>query len=145
MQIHTTRFGALVVGLNDVLEFRNGLIGLEDCRHWILLADPNSRVVGWLQSADRPDIAVAVVSPRRFVPDYRARLYRDQLGPLELGEADHLYTLCVVSKEEARITMNLRAPVLINLDRRLGCQVITVDDQPLQADLAPAMPLRRSA
>jgi flagellar assembly factor FliW len=42
--------------------------------------------------------------------------------------------------------MNLRAPILINLDRRLGCQVVTTDDQPLQMELTkPTAQLRKSA
>jgi flagellar assembly factor FliW len=44
------------------------------------------------------------------------------------------------------LTINLRAPIVINLDRRLGSQVITVDHQPVRYELA-ALPiaLRKSA
>ena len=44
------------------------------------------------------------------------------------------------------LTLNLRAPLVINLDRRIGCQVVTVDPQPMQYELAnlPAE-LRKSA
>ena len=70
MQITTTRFGTLAVDVDDLLHFPHGVIGFEDCRHWVLLADPGSSAVGWLQSAERPATALAVVSPRRFVEDY---------------------------------------------------------------------------
>jgi flagellar assembly factor FliW len=42
--------------------------------------------------------------------------------------------------------MNLKAPLVINLERRIGCQVVTVDAQPMQYELAtlPTL-LRRSA
>ena len=42
--------------------------------------------------------------------------------------------------------LNLRAPVMVNLTRRLGRQIITVDEQPLQLVL-PSAPvhLRKSA
>jgi flagellar assembly factor FliW len=41
----------------------------------------------------------------------------------------------------------LKAPLVINLDRRLGRQLICTDDQPMQFRLATASPaqLRRSA
>ncbi|MFO0263055.1 MAG: flagellar assembly protein FliW [Planctomycetota bacterium] len=44
------------------------------------------------------------------------------------------------------MTLNLRAPLVINLTRRIGFQIITVDNQPLQYDLA-VLPMvqRRSA
>ncbi len=146
MQISTTRFGTLAVDVDDLLHFPHGVIGFEDCRHWILLADPNSTAVGWLQSADRPATALAVVSPRRFTDDYRIRVGQSQLTPLALAERDRLYSLCVVSKQNGDCVMNLRAPILINLDRRLGCQVVTTDEQPLQAAMTnPSAQLRKSA
>ena len=146
MQISTTRFGTLAVDVDDLLHFPHGVIGFEECRHWVLLADPNNSAVGWLQSADRPAIALAVVSPRRFVEGYRVRVGQSQLSTLALAEQDRLYALCVVNKQSGSCMMNLRAPILINLDRRLGCQVVTTDEQPLQAELTdPPVQLRKSA
>jgi flagellar assembly factor FliW len=146
MQISTTRFGLVNVDVDDLLHFPLGVAGFEDCRHWILLADPANNAVGWLQSAERPATALAVVSPRRFVEDYRIRVTAGQLTCLSLADQDRLYALCVVSKRDGQCVMNLRAPVLINLDRRLGCQVITGDDQPVQAVVVkPAAPLRKTA
>ena len=135
MRIQTTRFGTLDIDSGDLIRFPSGLIGLETEHRWILLADPNNNSVGWLQSVAQPAAALAVVSPRRFVRDYRIRVGQDQLGILKLGPQDRIYALCVVNKDDGRITMNLRAPVLINLDQRLGCQVITTDQQPLQVEL----------
>lgn len=146
MQITTTRFGTLAVDVDDLLHFPHGVIGFEECRHWVLLADPNNSSVGWLQCADRPATALAVVSPRRFRHDYRIRVGQSQLASLALAERDRLYALCVVSKQNGSCVMNLRAPILINLDRRLGCQVVTTDEQPLQVELThPPAQLRKSA
>ena len=57
----------------DLLKFQSGLPGLEQCREWALLADEND-ALGWLQSTTRDDVAIAVVSPRRFVPQYQVRI-----------------------------------------------------------------------
>ncbi len=146
MQISTTRFGTLAVDVDDLLHFPHGVVGFEQCKQWVLLADPSSNAVGWLQSADRPATALAVVSPRRFVENYRIRVGQSQLAALTLSDRDRLYALCVVSKQNGSCVMNLRAPILINLDRRLGCQVVTTDEQPLQMALTkPSVQLRKSA
>ena len=54
--------------------------------------------------------------------------------------------LTIVGKNERAITLNLKAPVVINLERRLGRQVIANGDQPVQFELTtqPA-PLKKSA
>jgi flagellar assembly factor FliW len=45
-----------------------------------------------------------------------------------------------------RLTVNLRAPVLINLNRRLGRQLITNDEQPVQYELSVgSLKLRKTA
>ncbi len=146
IHLEGTRFGALTVCDEDVFRFPKGLIGFEQCQNWILLADDQNPMIGWLQCVDRPELALSVVSPRRFVEGYRVRIGSQQLAPLELSDGDRAYVLSIVAKHERGRTMNLKAPVLVNLDRRLGVQVVTRDDQPMQLDFPrPSAHLRKSA
>lgn len=146
MKIHTTRFGSIEIEPDDILFFRNGLLGFEDCRHWVLLADSENTAVAWLQSMQHADVAMPVVSPRRFVADYQVRLEQNDVELLQLNSVEQAYVLGVVSRDEEVLTLNLRAPLVINLDRRIGCQVVTVDPQPIQFELATLpISLRRSA
>ena len=135
MQINTTRFGTIEIKPDDILLFPSGLAGFEACRHWVLLEDSANDAVGWLQCISDATVALPVVSPRRFLPDYQVRIARNQLALLQLAAVDEAYILAVVSKHEKRFTLNLRAPVIINLDRKLGRQVLTTDEQPLQYEL----------
>ena len=146
MKIHTTRFASIEIEPDDILFFRNGLIGFEDCRHWVLLADSYNSSVAWLQSMQHSDVALPVVSPRRFVSGYQVRLEPTDVDMLQLSEVEQAFVLSVVSRNEESLTLNLRAPLVINLDRRIGSQVITVDPQPMQYELT-ALPtiMRRSA
>ena len=146
MLISTSRFGTVAVKPEDLFAFPHGLIGLEHCRRWALLSEAENDAVGWLQSETEPDTAVAVISPRRFLPDYQIRVNRGQLAPLELTGVDQAFVLNVLAKNSGRLTVNLKAPLIINLNRRLGRQVITSDDQPLQFELtARTLKLRKSA
>ena len=146
MKIHTSRFAAIEIEPDDILFFRNGLLGFEDCRHWVLLADADNAAVAWLQSMQHADIAVPVVSPRRFVADYQVHLDPADVDSLQLTAVDQAYVLSVVSRDDSMLTMNLRAPLVINLNRRIGCQVVTADAQPIQFELASLpMAMRKSA
>ncbi len=146
MRIQTSRFNVVEIEPDDILFFRNGLLGFEDCQHWVILADADNPAVAWLQSMQKPDVALPVVSPRRFVPDYQVRIDPKDVEILQLTSVEQAFVLGVVSRDRDVLTLNLRAPVIVNLDRRLGCQVITVDQQPIQYELA-ALPLslRRTA
>ncbi|MEX2175120.1 MAG: flagellar assembly protein FliW [Pirellulaceae bacterium] len=129
MQIITSRFGPVEIDIEDILLFPHGVIAFEACRHWVLLADDQNDSLGWLQSVTDCEIALPVVSPRRFAPQYQVHLTRGQLAPLELSHFDQAYVLTVVSKSDDELTLNLKAPLVINLDRRLGRQVIASDEQ----------------
>ena len=135
MQVRTTRFGILTVEPQDLIEFPAGIMGLEECRRWLLLSDAGNDALGWLQSTTRADMALAVVSPRRFVPEYQLRLARSELAPLGLDDIRAAQVLVIVGKNEQGITLNLKAPLVINLSARQGRQVIHSGDQPLQYPL----------
>ncbi len=145
MLVKTTRFGTLEVDPADVLVFPLGLVGLEACREWVLLADVQNEALAWLQSTTRPDLALAVVSPRRFVEDYQLRVFRSELAPLALESLDQAQVLAIVSHDEQGVCLNLRAPLVINLPRRLGRQVVANGDLPLQYPLAPPAALMRKS
>ncbi len=146
MNTNTTRFGSISFQQEDILHFPEGLLGLEECRDWVLLADGENEALAWMQSIDRAEVALAVVSPRRFVPAYRMRVARRELEPLEFESLQSAEVLIVVGKSEQSVTLNLKAPLVINLDRRLGRQVITNGDLPVQYELASETPaLKKSA
>ncbi len=107
MELHTTRFGTVTIGADDIIDFPTGLLGLDDCRRWVLLADAHNDALGWLQCTTRPDVALAVVSPRRFVPGYQVRVARSEWESLAAATAADGHVLVIVSKSEGSLTLNL--------------------------------------
>jgi flagellar assembly factor FliW len=146
MRINTSRFGRIDVAAGDVLRFPSGLPGLEDCREWALLADAANDALGWLQSTTRGDVAMAVVSPRRFVPDYQVRIPRSELTPLDVADIRQAQVVVVVGTNGTSLTLNLKAPIVINLEARTGRQVVASGELPLQYELSSVRPpLKKSA
>jgi flagellar assembly factor FliW len=145
MRINTQRFGNLQLDADQLFLFPQGLIGMETLRQWALLPDPENSAVAWLQSASRSDRAIALISPRAFFENYRVHVTRRDLACLHLQMGAEVYVLTAVAGHVGRLTTNLRSPVLLNLHRRLGCQVITTDDQAIQQPLPLASRSQRSA
>jgi flagellar assembly factor FliW len=152
MQINTTRFGAVEIQTSDVLEFPLGLIGLEPWTKWVVLADGENSGLGWLQSTERADLALAVVSPRRYVPDYKVRVSSRELMPLEAPQGVTPQVIVAMSchggvagQGPQSLSLNLKAPILVCLETRRGRQVVAKDDHPVQHWLSGTAQLRRSA
>jgi flagellar assembly factor FliW len=144
MNITTTRFGTLTIDANEILTFVDGLIGMEDCRRWVLLADAQNTALAWLQSLDRAEVALAVVSPRRFVPEYACRVARRDIQPLGLSDPNDAQVLTIISHANGALALNLKAPLVIHLAERLGRQIVARDDHPVQHRL-PGTAARKSA
>jgi len=135
MRFNTTRFGHIDIDNDDLLHFASGLPGLEDCQRWALLADASNDALGWLQSTSRSDVALAVVSPRRFVPEYKVRIPRSELSPLVMRDLRDAQLLVVVARHAGVLTLNLKAPIVINVEARTGRQVVASGDLPMRYEL----------
>lgn len=145
MDVITTRFGALRAAPADILQFDEGLIGLGHCRRWIVLADAQNPALAWLQSLDDPEVALGVVSPQRFVPEYQFRVGRSDLEALGLDEAREAQVLVIVSRHAEGLAVNLRAPLVINVGQRRGRQVVAQEPWPIRMWLTSADERRLSA
>jgi flagellar assembly factor FliW len=125
----------------------HGLIGFEEYRHWVLLASKESEELAWLQSVALSHVALPMISPRRFVPNYRLQVQRRDLDLLQMHAKDQVYVLASLSKQGNHWTTNLKSPVILNSTRRLAVQVIVIDDQPLSQPiiLTDALELHKAA
>jgi flagellar assembly factor FliW len=143
MQIDTKRFGVLNVDDDRLFTFPKGIIGFESLRQWVLLPDPESPAVAWLQSASQADQALAVISPRAFFPEYRVQVGREQLSLLKLLPEDRVYILTTLAGHVGKLETNLRAPILLNLTRKIGVQAVLDDEQPTRQALPQAYRTRQ--
>ncbi|GAQ24371.1 flagellar assembly factor FliW [Tepidanaerobacter syntrophicus] len=119
---------ACLNNLNDekVITFLNGILGLEDYKKYIILDHPESDVIKWIQSVDEPQIALPVVNPYSFYPDYAPEISEEDLKRLKISSAEEALALCVItiSQDTSTITVNLKAPIIINVSERLADQLI---------------------
>ena len=141
MDVSTTRFGTITATPHDILLFEKGLIGFEECKRWLLLADAQNGSLGWLQSVDEAQIALAIVSPRPFVPDYQLSVPRSQLGNLPIDGPEEAVVVVIVSRHPEGLCLNLKAPLVIHVESKTGCQAISSEDAPIRHLLGkPAAP-----
>jgi flagellar assembly factor FliW len=132
VRLTTTRFGRLSFRESDILRFPYGIIGWERCCQWLLLPDSGNPAVAWLQSVDQRAIALPVVDPKRFLPALTLQLSPHQLARLPLKRPEAARALVVMSQQGYSCTLNLRAPILMDFGRRLGCQVVTTNELPVR-------------
>jgi flagellar assembly factor FliW len=123
INIESTRFGALEVPDESVLEFPNGLIGLGGTRY-TLIAREESAPFLWLHSLDDPSLAIPVTNPWFFFSSYEVEVSdaeAERIGVTDAAKAD-VYVTVRAGETIEDFRANLRAPILVSEGR--GHQVI---------------------
>ncbi len=119
------RFGACTYRESEVLTFPWGLPGFGSLRQFVALSLEGQERFVWLQSLDDLSIALPTADPWQIFDDYAPQLPPYATSSLDLQRPEDFATLCVVvvSAGAAEITMNLLAPIVVNLRTRTGRQV----------------------
>lgn len=122
-----TRFGAIEFDDLDVLTFREGLIGFPSLRKFLLLTQDVDSPFQWLQSIDEPGLAFLLTDPAHFVTGYEPELDDAQAERLGLTEATPRLlrtTVRLIGQPAEELSLNLAAPIVLNLEQRIGKQVV---------------------
>jgi flagellar assembly factor FliW len=132
--VRTACFGGLeTIQVPDqaVLTFPEGLPGFEEHRAFALIDDDRLGEFHWLQSLDDPDAGFLVLEPSEFVADYAFDLPDDVAAALGLDETvqPRVLVILAIPGDIRAMTANLRAPLVINVQSRVGKQVILADDR----------------
>lgn len=124
--IVTPRFGEVSFTAEDTIEFPWGLPGFPDLHRFLALSLDEQPGYVWLQSVDDPQTALPAADPWSIFADYEPRLPAYATESLEISQPDEFTLLCivVVTKNAAEMTMNLLAPVIVNLRTRRARQVM---------------------
>ena len=119
------RFGACTYRESEVLTFPWGLPGFASLRRFIALNLEGQERFVWLQSLDDPAVAIPTADPWQIFAEYDPKLPSYAVGSLEIESPEDFVTLCVVvvTAGAAEMTMNLLAPIVVNLRTRVGRQV----------------------
>jgi flagellar assembly factor FliW len=111
----SVRFGAVEVDEREVIEFPDGLIGLGGHR-WALLDRNPGTGFFWLHCVEDPALALPVVPPLLFFPDFKLELGEEDratLGLEDLAKAD-VYVTVRAMPNPLETTANLRAPLVVH-------------------------------
>ena len=120
---------AITVQQKDVIRFDEGILGFPDSHRYILIPHETNSPFAWLQSVDEENLAFLLVNPVCVKPDYLVQLPMNAADDLRLTDASKgvVFAIVVVPEDPRKMRMNLRAPVIINFDKKLGRQVVLED------------------
>ena len=138
MKANTRIFGEIEIADEKIITMERGMIGFPNLNHFALIFDEEKgqkqTSIMWLQSMDDTDIAFPVMDPHAVKEDYNPNVNEEIVAPLgELNEENTFVLVTVtVPKKIEDFSVNLKAPIVVNMDNRKAVQLIVEDDYPVK-------------
>jgi Uncharacterized protein conserved in bacteria len=115
--INTHQFGEITIDIANIFLFPNGLLGFEELKKFILISDEETEPFKWLISVEEPSIGFPIISP--FYIDFDYNIGKE----IDL-ENNVLFVVVTLQDENKNISANLKAPIILNLQKMTGEQFL---------------------
>jgi flagellar assembly factor FliW len=119
-----------------IYEFPEGIPAFEDARRFSLLSTDEIKPFLYLKSLDIDGLGFVCIDPFMIYSGYLARISAADMIKLELRDASEAIVLSFVTVQQnpQENTANLLAPIIINLRKRCGRQII-LDKYPVRYNI----------
>jgi flagellar assembly factor FliW len=126
MEILTSRFGKISFSSKEVYYFSKGIYGFPQENKYVFLKLKEFEPFLWLQSVEKPDLAILLIDPLIFLRDYKPEIPKKELEDIEILDLkkSEIYVTVTPSGKLEQSTLNLLAPIIINPAKKLGKQVV---------------------
>ena len=136
ISVPSQALGAIEVRPESVITMTEPIAGFADTTQYALIEHTReggaaAGSVFWLQAVERPFHAFVVTDPWAVHPEYAPEISdgdAQQLGLTNFEDA-RVFGILTVPRNPSEITINLRAPVVVNVAQRLAKQVVVLNDQ----------------
>lgn len=120
MKLLNKQFGEIEFEEEAILKFEEGILGFEELKEYLLFSETDGYFF-WLISVNQPEIIFPLFSLKLLQEEYSDE---EKLEP---------YGIVKLDKEPENISVNLKAPVFIDHNEKIGYQKI-IDNENYQVD-----------
>jgi len=118
----------LTIKPENIIRIPQGLLGFEQYKEYVLLANPEEAPFQWLQVVGESGLAFLVINPFLVAPDYQPEVGPEDLRSLGLTNPQDAMVFNVVTIRGAgQVTVNLKGPIIVNRHTLVAKQVVPVN------------------
>jgi flagellar assembly factor FliW len=132
MLLKTEHLGELEILEENIITFPNGIPAFEHVRQFTIVDSEEPQLpFKWLQCIDNPKLAFVIINPFFVSRNYDFDIKDDLLREININSMDEMviFSIVVVPEDVNKMTINLKAPVIINVKEKKGMQVILDTDK----------------
>ena len=126
MEVISPVHGKITYDESEIIKFEKTILGFDKSKRFILKDVNENDFFKILQSVDEPEVGFIVISPFEVENNYEINLNNEVINTLKIKEANNvlLYSLVTLNSKIEDITVNLKAPIVININNKKAQQFI---------------------
>lgn len=126
MTFKSKRFGEIDAPEEKVIRFKDGIPGLDCMKRCILIKVEETLPFYWLQSLEDGNVALPVIHASIIDEAYSLSVDDSVFEELQIEREEDLLivNVAVIPQDLPGMTANMAAPLLINIEKNIGRQVI---------------------
>ena len=130
MKIETRKFGTIDIDEDSVIHFPRGLIGFESCHRFALIKNEDFDPFCWLISLGEEELSLPILNPNLVNPNFETALCKNLMDHRFIRNGfNNICCVVNVDRNMGRFTINLKSPIFLNLEERMGKQFILDSDE----------------
>lgn len=132
MKYNTRDFGEMEIAEDKIIDFIQPPFGFEKLTKYTFLYDCEigDKIV-WMQSVEDADTCFILFDPSSLASFYAPQV--PQAMQDKLGEGELLcWVIGVVPQDASKATVNLKSPIIVNMQTNRAAQVILDQDYPIR-------------
>lgn len=110
---------------------KKGILGFENLKEYELLDIEDNDSLKEFNSTEEEGIGFVVVSPFEIINEYEIVLNQETIEKLEVKSPKDvmLFNIITLGQTFEESTVNMKAPIVINIKTNFGMQIILQDDK----------------
>lgn len=131
MEITSPIHGKFIYEENEIITFEKGIPGFEEFKKYIIKDFLEESPFKLLQSIQDSELGFVIISPFEILNDYEVKISEEVMKNLTIDKEEEvlLYSIVSLNSDMEKITTNLKGPLVININKRLGEQYILDKDK----------------
>lgn len=135
MKYQTRDFGEVEIEQERILQFAAPILGYEKYQSYTLLYDKEAGPgLVWLQSLEDKNVCFILIDPAVLPMEYKPMIPQEDAEILGEGELLCL-PIASIPQDLKRATVNLRSPIVVNIQTRKAMQVVLPKEFPTRVPL----------